>query len=101
MERETEMLQRLENTTETTETSAFFLILTPLIYIRHKITEPIPVDARPKWWVCWDFGFESRVRHVCLSLVSSVFMCVFSGTGLWVGLIARPEKTYRVWCICA
>jgi hypothetical protein len=26
--------------------------------------------------------------------------CVLSGTGLCDGLIARPEESYRVWCVC-
>jgi hypothetical protein len=26
--------------------------------------------------------------------------CVLSGRGLCVGLITRPEESYRVWCIC-
>jgi hypothetical protein len=25
--------------------------------------------------------------------------CLFSGRGLCVGLIARPEESYRVWCV--
>ena len=26
--------------------------------------------------------------------------CVLSGRGLWDGLIARPEESYRLWCVC-
>jgi hypothetical protein len=26
--------------------------------------------------------------------------CVLSGRGLCVGLITRPEVSYRVWCVC-
>ena len=26
--------------------------------------------------------------------------CMLSGRGLWVGLITRPEESYRVWCVC-
>jgi len=25
--------------------------------------------------------------------------CVLSGRGLWDGLITRPEKSYRLWCV--
>ena len=25
--------------------------------------------------------------------------CVFSGRGLCVGLITRPEESYRLWCV--
>ena len=25
--------------------------------------------------------------------------CVLSGRGLCIGLITRPEKSYRVWCV--
>jgi hypothetical protein len=44
----------------------------------------------------WDCGFESHRGHGCLSLVS---VCVLSGRGLCDGLIARPEESYRVWCV--
>jgi hypothetical protein len=26
--------------------------------------------------------------------------CVLSGRGLCVGLITRPEESYRLWCVC-
>ena len=26
--------------------------------------------------------------------------CVLSGRGLCVGLIIRPEESYRMWCVC-
>jgi hypothetical protein len=32
----------------------------------------------------------------CLFLVN---ICVLSGSGLRVGLITRPEESYRVWCV--
>jgi hypothetical protein len=44
---------------------------------------------------CWDYGFESRRGHGCLSLVS----VLLSGTGLCDGLITRPEEPYQVWCV--
>jgi hypothetical protein len=44
---------------------------------------------------CWDCGFESR-RGMDVSLSSEC--CVLSGKGLWVGLLTRPEESYRVWC---
>jgi hypothetical protein len=34
----------------------------------------------------------------CLSV--SCECCVLSGRGLRVGLITRPEESYRVWCVC-
>ena len=42
---------------------------------------------------------EVRVRiplgHVCVSGEC----CVFSDRSLCVGLITRPEESYRVWCV--
>jgi len=32
---------------------------------------------------------------VCLLLM----LCVFSGRGLCVGLITRPDESHRVWCV--
>jgi len=63
-------------------------------------------SCRSRWprglaWVCglllacWHCGFESRLGHGCLSCEC----CVLSGRGLCVGLIPRPEESYRVWCV--
>ena len=41
----------------------------------------------------WDYGFESRQVHGCLSVVS----VVLSGRGLCDGLVTRPQEFYRVW----
>ena len=43
---------------------------------------------------CWDWGFKSRRGHGCLVPCEC---CVLSGRGLCVGLITRPEDSYRVW----
>jgi hypothetical protein len=40
-------------------------------------------------------GSEPAGRDRCLSFE----FCVLSGRGLCVGLIARPEKSYQVWCV--
>jgi len=62
------------------------------------VSLPIPVVARSKCLVlrpidCWDYGFEYRRRHWCLSCEC----CVLSGRGLRDGPITRPEESYRVW----
>ena len=62
---------------------------------------PNTVTARSKVLVCWrslvrDCGFESRRGHGSLSLVSVVILL---GRGLCVGLITRPEESYRMWCV--
>ena len=44
---------------------------------------------------CWDCGFETRQSHGYLSLVR----LVLSGRGLCVGLILRPQESYRVRCV--
>jgi hypothetical protein len=43
---------------------------------------------------CKDCGFESRRRYGCFFCC-----CVLSGRDLCVGLITRPEESYRVWCV--
>ena len=47
-------------------------------------------------FACQDCGFESRCLYGRLSLVS---VCVLSRSGPRVGLITRPEESYRVWCV--
>jgi hypothetical protein len=43
----------------------------------------------------WDYGFESRSRHGCLS--SSFCVVLFcTGRGLCDRLISRPKESYRV-----
>ena len=44
---------------------------------------------------CWSCGFELRQGHGCLSVVT----CELSGRGLCVGLITRPEESYRLLCV--
>jgi hypothetical protein len=39
----------------------------------------------------WDWGFESRRGHGCLSCEFCVLSCV--------GLIPCPEESYQVWCV--
>ena len=45
----------------------------------------------------WDCGFESRQGHGCVSVCCQ--HCLWSGRGLCVGLITRPEESYRVCCV--
>ena len=42
----------------------------------------------------WDCGFESYRGHGCLSVVSFVYC-----RGLCNKLIARPQESYRLWCV--
>jgi hypothetical protein len=63
---------------------------------------PIPVAARAKPWVC---SVAARLLGMRVLTPSGVLMsvpcecCVLSGRGLCVGLITRPEESYRV-CAC-
>jgi hypothetical protein len=64
------------------------------------ICKPIPVAARSKAWVCGrslagTVGLNpARGMDVCLLRVF-----VLSSRGLCVGLITRPEESYRLWCV--
>jgi len=44
----------------------------------------------------WDFGFEFRLGHGCLSVVLAV--CC-AGRRVCTGLITRPKELYRLWCV--
>jgi hypothetical protein len=62
--------------------------------------KPVQVAARSKAWVCaacflgWRVGIPPAA---CLSV--SFVSVVLSGRGLCVGLITRPEESYRVVCM--
>ena len=62
---------------------------------------PTRVAARPKAWVCG----RSLAGIVGLNPAGAwksipCERCVMSGRGLCVGLITRPEESYRVGCVC-
>jgi hypothetical protein len=62
--------------------------------------QPIPVAVRSKAWVC----VRSLAGIVGLNDAGGMDVCllrviVFSGRALCVGLITRPEESYRVWCV--
>jgi len=58
------------------------------------------VASRPKVWVCGSslLGLQVRIPPGIRMLVSWEW-CVLSGRGLYVGLITRPEESYRAWCV--
>jgi len=60
---------------------------------------PVPVPTLSRAWVC---GF-SLAEIVGSNLAGGMDVCceccVLSGRGLCVGLITRPEESYRVWCV--
>ena len=61
---------------------------------------PIPVAARSETWVCGRSLAGVAGSNAALSWISVSFeCCVLSGRGLCVGLITRPEESYRVWCV--
>ena len=51
--------------------------------------------GRSKAWVC---GCSPAEIVGSNSAVGTYVCCVLLGTGLCVGLITRPEESYRVWC---
>jgi len=61
---------------------------------------PVPVAARSKVWVCG----RSVAGIACSNTAWGIDVCGFefcmsSGRSLCVGLITRPEESYRVWCV--
>jgi hypothetical protein len=70
----------------------------PVAYL--SLLWPIPVAAWSKVWVCGRslaWIADSNPAGIWMSV--SCECCVLSGRGLCFGLIARPEKFYRVWCV--
>jgi hypothetical protein len=62
------------------------------------IVNTIPVAGRSKTWVC----VCSLVRIVGLNPAGGVDVCwlwVLSSRNLCVGLVTRPEESYRLWCV--
>jgi len=49
----------------------------------------LPINFKP-FWFTWTI-----LMSVCVEC------CVLSGRGLCYGLITRPEKSYRLWCVVA
>jgi len=69
-------------------------------YMREVPRLPIPVAVRSKASVCgrWLAGIAvSNPAGAWMSVCCEC--CVLSGRGLCVGLITRPEESYRVWCV--
>ena len=69
-----------------------------MIYV-YTLSQPIPVAARSKAWVC----SRSPARIVGLNPNGGMDVCceccVLSGRGLCDGLITRPEGYYQQWCV--
>ena len=63
---------------------------------------PIPVAARSKEWVCGRSlaGTMFRIPPEGAWMFVCYECCVLTGRRLCDGLIARPEESYRVWCVC-
>ena len=60
---------------------------------------PIPAASRSKSWV---YGRSLAViasSNPARGMTVSCECCMLSGRGLCDGLISRPEKSSRVWCV--
>ena len=61
---------------------------------------PISVAGRSKAWVCSRSLAGISGSNPTGARMSVCCECyVFSGKGLCVGLVTRPEETYRLWCV--
>jgi hypothetical protein len=66
-----------------------------------EVFSPIPVAARSKAWVCGRSLAAVVVWNPARGVDVFCDYCVLSGRGLWVGLIASPEESYRLYvCVC-
>ena len=61
---------------------------------------PVPLAARSKAYFCGRSPTEivGSNRTMGIDSVCCEY-CVFSGRGLCVELITRPEESYRLWCV--
>jgi hypothetical protein len=60
---------------------------------------PIPVAVRSKAWVCRRSLAGILGSNAAGGMDVCRECCVLSGRGFCVGLINRPEESYRVWCV--
>ena len=61
---------------------------------------PIPMAARSRAWVCGRSrggNVGSKPAKARMSVCCEC--CLLPGRGLCVGLITRPEESYRLWCV--
>ena len=64
------------------------------------ITMPVSLAARSKAYVCGRSPAEIVVSNIIGAwMFVCCECCVLSGRGLCFGLITRPEKSYRLWCV--
>jgi hypothetical protein len=76
-------------------------LLTSLVHILYNI-----VYSQSQWPRGLRRGSTAaRLLGLCVRIPPGAWMfvscvcCVLSGRGLWIGLITRPEESYRVWFI--
>jgi hypothetical protein len=77
------------------------ILFNPILNFRFVLKETrVPAAARSNTWVCG----RSHAEFVGWNPGGAwMFVrcenCLLSGRGLCVGLIARPEESYRGWCV--
>jgi len=83
------------------QNSHFYVISTTIHYKTYfDMKKPIPVAARTKAWVCGrSLAGNAGSNRAGGMNICCCEGCVLSGRALCVGLITRPEASYRVWCI--
>jgi len=69
-----------------------------LIFLKYG--EPIPVAVRSKAWICGRSLAGTVVSNPAGGMSGCCECCVLSGGGFCVGLVTRPEESYRMWCVC-
>jgi hypothetical protein len=58
----------------------------------------IPVAARSKVWVCGRSLVGINGSNSVGGMGVFCEFCVLSGRDICVGLITRPQESYRLWC---
>jgi hypothetical protein len=63
------------------------------------LKKPVPMAARSKANVCGRWPAETVGSNPAGGMDICCECCVLSGRGLCVGLITRPEESYRLCCV--
>jgi len=90
---------KVKRTLDRIRWNRFMTWIEMLLLITQTPSEPIPVAARSKAWVCSRSLTGIVVSNPAGGMDDCYELCVLSRRGLCVGLITRPEESYRVWCV--
>ena len=85
---------------ETCSVRARKLSISDMFFSQKVLMSPISMAAPSKAQVCGRcLGGTAGSNTAGAWMSASCDSCVLSDTGVYIGLITRPEEPYRVWCV--